>query len=72
MASNKKVCVINVSHCLQVGWISSINELYSRQFIKANKSNSHALSRDSKIHKNELQEFSYILEDFKISKDQGK
>ena len=67
-----KICVLYVTHCLTVGWIASINEIISRQYVRINVNNPLAIKTQSQLRNNDFQEFSHILQDLAASKQSGK
>ena len=59
----ERTFTIIATHALQVGYVSNINEIMSRTFLKLNLNNPYAIKDQTKLKKEDLEEFRYLLLD---------
>ena len=66
-----RVCVVNVTHCLQVGWICSFNEILGLTFLQGNlKDPLTYRGETTQLEKEDLIEFTKILANLAKSKQE--
>ena len=59
VSENKEgnVCVINVTHCLQVGWFCSFNEILGLTFLASNLEDPLVYRDETNLTHEDLREF---------------
>ena len=67
----ERTFTVIATHALQVGYVANINEIMSRTFLKLNLNNPYAIKDQTKLKKEDLEEFKYLLMDLAQSKESG-